>query len=92
MCDLSCAFYPSYKQQQAGAGREAGGEVGGSLGRAPSAEQKREEAEEVEEQASSHMSTVSQQEGRGSLDHQGGSEGGVTLRIAFTKSTYIGKR
>ena len=74
VCDLSCGFYPSYKRQQAGAGREAGGEVGGSLGRAPSAEQKGE-AEEVEDQAP-HMNTVSQQEGEGSLDHQGGSEGG----------------
>ena len=74
MCDLSCGFYPSYKRQQTGAAQEAGGEVGGSLGRAPSAEQKRE-AEEVEDQAP-HKSTVPQQEGGGSLDHQGGSEGG----------------
>lgn len=76
MCDLSCAFYPSYKQQQAG----EGGGAGDRLGKAPSGEQQRV-AEEVTNQEL-HMSTSSQQEYEGSLDHPEEREGGGTLGIA----------
>lgn len=79
VCDLSCAFYSSHKQQQAGegdgAGDGAGGGAGGRLGKAPSGEQQRV-AEEVTKQES-HMSTSSQQEGEESLDYPEEREGGA---------------
>ena len=80
MCDLSCAFYASYKQQQAGEGGGAEGGAGDRVGKAPSGEQQRV-AEEVTNQEL-HMSTSSQQEDEGSLDHPEEREGGGTLGIA----------
>ena len=73
VCDLSCAFYPSYKQQQAA--KEGG--AGGSLGKAPSGKQEGKAVEVTDQDA--HMSTISQHEGEWSRNHLEWREGGAHI-------------